>query len=196
MVYCVHGLEELIFLNYHITQGNLWIQWNLSQNSKGTFIELEQKNFKCVWKHKRSWRAKTILRKKNRTIGTMPSDFRLYWYMVVHTYVLSRFSRVWLFATLWTVACHGILQARTLEQVAMSSSRESSWPRDWTCMSSIFCIGRQILYHLSPLASQPMVRPPQMTVLLLSVHPLLDQCLLHLHLTYLSDLPTYLSHPS
>ena len=28
---------------------------------------------------------------------------------------------------------HGILQARMLEWVAMSSSRGSSWPRDWTC---------------------------------------------------------------
>ena len=38
---------------------------------------------------------------------------------------------------------HGISQARILEWVAMSSSRGSSWPRDWTWVS---CIGRQILY--------------------------------------------------
>ena len=38
---------------------------------------------------------------------------------------------------------HGILQARKLEWVAISSSRGSSWPRDWTHVS---CIGRQILY--------------------------------------------------
>ena len=30
---------------------------------------------------------------------------------------------------------HGILQARVLEWVAMSSSRGSPWPRDWTCIS-------------------------------------------------------------
>ena len=35
---------------------------------------------------------------------------------------------------------HGILQARTLEWVAMPSSRGSSWPRDWTCISCISCI--------------------------------------------------------
>jgi len=29
----------------------------------------------------------------------------------------------------------GIFQARILEWVAMPSSRESSWPRDWTCIS-------------------------------------------------------------
>ena len=37
----------------------------------------------------------------------------------------------------------GISQARILEWVAISSSRGSSWPRDWTRVS---CIGRQILY--------------------------------------------------
>ena len=41
---------------------------------------------------------------------------------------------------------HGILQARILEWVAISFSRESSQPRDQTQVS---CIGRQILYHLS-----------------------------------------------
>ena len=38
---------------------------------------------------------------------------------------------------------HGILQARILEWVAISS-RVTSWPRDRTQVS---CIGRQILYH-------------------------------------------------
>ena len=38
---------------------------------------------------------------------------------------------------------HGILQTRTLEWVAISFSRESSWPRDQTHVSYI---GRQILY--------------------------------------------------
>ena len=32
---------------------------------------------------------------------------------------------------------HGILQARTLEWVAISFSRGSSWPRDWTWVSCI-----------------------------------------------------------
>ena len=39
---------------------------------------------------------------------------------------------------------HGIFQARILEWVAISSSRGSSQPGDWTCVP---CIGRQILYH-------------------------------------------------
>ena len=39
---------------------------------------------------------------------------------------------------------HGIPQARILERVDISSSVESSWPRDPTRIS---CIGRWILYH-------------------------------------------------
>ena len=42
---------------------------------------------------------------------------------------------------------HGVLQARKLEWVAVSSSRGSSWPRDWTQVSCVSCIGRRILYH-------------------------------------------------
>ena len=34
---------------------------------------------------------------------------------------------------------HGILQARTLEWVAISFSRGSSWPRDQTCISWFSC---------------------------------------------------------
>ena len=39
---------------------------------------------------------------------------------------------------------HGISQARILEWVAISFSRGSFWPRDWTHISYI---GRWILYH-------------------------------------------------
>ena len=55
--------------------------------------------------------------------------------------VLSRFSRVQLFGTLWTVcrplgsSVHGILQARIVEWIAMSFSRGSSRPRDQTQVS-------------------------------------------------------------
>ena len=56
--------------------------------------------------------------------------------------VLSHFSHVWLFVTLWNtgVSCH-------------PSSRGSSWPRDWTCISYIFCTGRQVRYHQCHLGS-------------------------------------------
>ena len=39
---------------------------------------------------------------------------------------------------------HGISQARILEWVAISLSRESSWPRDWT---HVPCFGRKVLHH-------------------------------------------------
>ena len=39
---------------------------------------------------------------------------------------------------------HGILQARMLEWFAISVSRGSSWPRNWTHVS---CIVRWIIYH-------------------------------------------------
>ena len=42
---------------------------------------------------------------------------------------------------------HGILQARTLEWVAISSSSGSYGPRDWTFISYISGICRWVLYH-------------------------------------------------
>ena len=45
---------------------------------------------------------------------------------------------------------HGILQARILERVAIFYSRASSGPRDWTHISCVSCIGRQVLYHCTP----------------------------------------------
>ena len=43
---------------------------------------------------------------------------------------------------------HGILQARVLEWVAISFSRESSWPRDWTQVFAgrlfIHCVAREV----------------------------------------------------
>ena len=43
---------------------------------------------------------------------------------------------------------HGILQARVLVWVAMSSSRGSSQPRGQTQVSHVSCSGRKVLYHL------------------------------------------------
>ena len=40
----------------------------------------------------------------------------------------------------------GILQAKILEWVAVSSSRGSSQPRDQTSVFSVSCIGRRVLY--------------------------------------------------
>ena len=61
--------------------------------------------------------------------------------LLVLVLVLSHFSCVQPFVTLWTVGSfvHGILQAKVLELVAISSSRRLSPPRGQTC------IGRQVL---------------------------------------------------
>ena len=61
---------------------------------------------------------------------------------------MQAFSHVQLFVTLWTVARQaplsmGILQARTLEWVAVPSSRGSSQGRDRTHVSHAFRTGRQ-----------------------------------------------------
>ena len=73
----------------------------------------------------------------------------------MYLYVLSR---VWLFCnpmdcSLPGCSVHGILQARILEWVAISLSRGSSQPTDWTPASCVSCIGRQIVFHWSYLGS-------------------------------------------
>ena len=64
--------------------------------------------------------------------------------------VISRFSPVCLCNPMDCnspgSSVHGILQARILEWVAMSSSRGSSQPRDQTGVCCVSCIGRWILY--------------------------------------------------
>ena len=48
---------------------------------------------------------------------------------------------------------HGILPARILEWVAISSSRGSFQPRDLTHICYVSCVGRPILYHQHHLGS-------------------------------------------
>ena len=65
----------------------------------------------------------------------------------MHAWMLSHFSHVPLFLTLWpSLPCssvHGILQARVLEWVAICSSRWSSWSRDRTHVCCVSCtVGR------------------------------------------------------
>ena len=73
--------------------------------------------------------------------------------------VLSHFSCVWLFATLWTVV--------QKPPLSMGFSRQEYWsglcchafllgvfqPRDQTCISYISCIGRRVLHHSHNLGS-------------------------------------------
>ena len=77
--------------------------------------------------------------KRKRRLAS-PHSFRF-------RYRFRRFSHIQLFANLWNLrsppgsSVHGLLQARILEWVAISSFRGSSQ------VSCISCIGRQILYY-------------------------------------------------
>ena len=70
--------------------------------------------------------------------------------MAKHSYICAQLlRRVWL-CDPGTIAHQtplsmGISQARILEWVATSSYRGCSWPRDWTHVSWVFCIGRSHL---------------------------------------------------
>ena len=56
---------------------------------------------------------------------------------------------------------HGIFQARILEWVAMSFSRESSWPRDQTQVS---CVAGRFFNHLSHIREDLNVRAKTITL--------------------------------
>ena len=72
-------------------------------------------------------------------------------WVCLYVCMLSRFNRVWFFATLWTVAHQASLSLGFSRQEYWSGllpcSRGSSQPRDWTRVSYISSIGRQVLYH-------------------------------------------------
>ena len=63
-------------------------------------------------------------------------------------YLLCRVGLSWDPVSLTRLSVHEISQARILEWVAISSSRESSHTQRWTGIS---CIGRHILYHWATL---------------------------------------------
>ena len=76
------------------------------------------------------------------------------WVYRLHLKVVFIFV-VWLLSCVWLLCgpmdcsppgptVHGTYQARLLQQIAISSSRRSSQPRNSTCIS---CIGRYILYR-------------------------------------------------
>ena len=74
------------------------------------------------------------------------------WEKLIFACMLSHFSHVWLFVTLWTVACQaplsmGFSQERILKWMSMPSSRGSSLLRNWTWVSYVSCIGTWVLYH-------------------------------------------------
>ena len=106
----------------------------------------------------------------------------------MHACVLSRFSHIQLFANLWNLrsppgsSVHGLLQARILEWVAISSSRGSSWPWDRTHVSCGSCIAG-VFFTAEPKSqlsfqSQRSAMPKnvQTTIQLCSFHMLVRLC--------------------
>ena len=57
----------------------------------------------------------------------------------------------WIKFPFWSLdsSSYGILQARILQWIAISFSRECSWLRDQILVSCVSCIGRPVLYQLS-----------------------------------------------
>ena len=116
------------------------------------FEENKGKYFK-IWSRKQFLSKTTKIKiVKEKTDEPDKSKYINFHIRKHHVWVLSRFSGVWLFC--YPRDCsppgssvHGILQARILEGVAISFSRGSFPLWDWTCVSCVSCIGRQILYH-------------------------------------------------
>ena len=71
--------------------------------------------------------------------------------LLVFSVLCDKFLQVYPTLTPWTSlpgsSVHGILQARTLEWIAISSSRGSSQSRDQTSISDTSCVARWVLYH-------------------------------------------------
>ena len=65
--------------NDYTTKCNLQIQCDPYQITNGIFTKLEQKISQFIWKHKRPWIAKAVLRKENGAGRISLPDFRLYY---------------------------------------------------------------------------------------------------------------------
>ena len=100
---------------------------------------------------------------KEKNLGFFPLGWKLgnlnkVWSYVIDYVCAQSLSYVWLFATPWTVTYQASLpisnfQARVLDWGAISYSRGSSWPRDWTRLSRVIFVCGWILHHWRHLGS-------------------------------------------
>ena len=70
------------FKNSHTSQSLLYMQCIFIKIPNAFFTEVEETILELIWNHKRSWIAKEILIKKDKT-GDIISDFKLYYKVLV-----------------------------------------------------------------------------------------------------------------
>ena len=75
--------------------------------------------------------------------------YQILFWLNVYPLAVLMFSCVWLcdplYYSLPGSSVHRIFQAKILECVVIFSSRESSWTRDWICISCVSCITSNFL---------------------------------------------------
>ena len=143
LLFTLHSFNKYLASSILLT--SLYQSWIIPSHSLSFF-------FFFFWPHCEAW---GILFPNQ---GLNPQTPVLAKWSLNHGYVLSRFSHVRLFATPWAVALQALLSMGFSRQEYWSGlpcppSRGSSWPQDWTHISSVSCTGRRVLYHWRHLRS-------------------------------------------